>query len=672
MLLLLLVLAFAACEWAGWPFLRGPIQRALQQRLQRDVLIGEDFRLSLLGGIRLKSDAFALGAPAWAAARGHAEPLVQAEGVLLALPYATVLAPLRQTPGAEVHVKALEVRRMTASLWRAADGRANWQFTPPDQAPQPGAAPVPTFDRLVVGGGAVSYNDEVIGLQMEVRARTDEGASSGGGGLGIEGEGRYREGVKRFAGAQFKFGITSEGLLPLVTPTEGAPPVPLTLQASAGKAKLDFKGQAKDILRLRGIEGDFSVSGPSLAAVGAPAGVTLPTTAHFEMKGRLSKDGDLYKARIARLAVGTSRLGGDFTYDRRPQVPLLSGELQGESLTLADLGPAFGAPPPDEERPRRAPDGHVLPAREFNIPSLRAMNADVRINLRKLDLGTGLLSDLTPLQGHITLKDGVLNISKLLARASGGEVRGDIGLDSRPAQPRWDIDLQWSGIDLERWIQARNQRAAAEGEKAPGYVSGVLGGEAKFRGVGKSTAAMLGSLDGHAALWVRRGQISHLVVEALGIDIAQALGVLIKGDESLPMHCAVTRFRAKDGVLDTELGVIDTPDTLVLVSGQLSLAKESLALRLNARPKDFSPLSLRSPIRLEGSFADPQVKLEGKSLGLKLLAAAALAAVNPLAAVIPMIDPGEGEDNGCRNALESLRGTTGAPAARKAPAPARR
>ncbi|MCW7537841.1 AsmA family protein [Aquabacterium sp. A7-Y] len=657
LLLALLVLAFAACEMAGWPFLRQPIERTLEKRLQREVVIGEDFRLSLLGGIRLRSDRFVIGAPSWAIERGHPEELVRADQVVLALPYATVLMPLRQEPGAALHIKALEVQRMQAALWRGADGRANWQFAPPEQAPKPGAAPVPTFDRLVVGGGEVRYQDEVVGLQMQARARTDEGSQGGGKGLVIEGDGAYREGVKRFAGAKFHFGIQSEGLLPLVTPNENAPPVPLTLDASAGKAKLAFKGQAVDILRLQGISGEFSVSGPSLAAVGAPMGVTLPTTPEFEMKGRLSKDGDLYKADVARLAVGSSRLAGEFSYDRRPEVPLLTGELRGESLTLADLGPAFGAREPGAAKPKRA-DGQVLPAREFNIPSLKAMNADVKVNLRKLELGTGLLGDLTPLQGRIALRDGVLHITELLARASGGEVRGSIGLDGRPAQqPLWDIDLRWAGIDLERWIKARNNRAAADtAAAAPGYVGGVLGGQAKFRGAGRSTAAMLGSLDGTAAVWIRRGKISHLIVEALGIDVAQALGVLIKGDESLPMHCAVAQFKAQDGRLNTEVGVIDTPDTLVLISGDLSLADERLGLTLAARPKDFSPLSLRSPVRVEGSFRDPQVKLEGKALGLKLLAAAALAAVNPLAAVVPLIDPGEGEENGCRQALEGLRG----------------
>jgi hypothetical protein len=35
--------------------------------------------------------------------------------------------------------------------------------------------------------------------------------------------------------------------------------------------------------------------------------------------------------------------------------------------------------------------------------------------------------------------------------------------------------------------------------------------------------------------WVRDGTISHVVVEAAGIDVAQALGVMIIGDDRLRM-----------------------------------------------------------------------------------------------------------------------------------------
>ena len=87
--------------------------------------------------------------------------------------------------------------------------------------------------------------------------------------------------------------------------------------------------------------------------------------------------------------------------------------------------------------------------------------------------------------------------------------------------------------------------------------------------------------------------------------------------------------------------VVDTTDTTVWVDGTLSLATESLNLRAMALPKDFSPLTLRVPLNVTGSFAKPKVSLEKKPVGLKLAASVLLAIINPLAAVIPLLDPGD-------------------------------
>lgn len=650
-----LLLVLLLCEAAGWPFLRGPFERQLEQRLQREVTIGEEFSLRLLGRIRLRTDEFAVGPPAWAAEAGQPGEFVRAENVYLALPYSTLLDQWRNRGGdaPPLEIRAFEVGSIDANLWRLEDGRANWQFGPPKKDRPKREFEAPEFDRLVVGEGSVRFSDAVQQVDLQARARTEEGAQAGQGarGLVVEGGGTYRT-------AKFDFRIASSGALPLLASEGDGEPVPITMNASAGQAKYAFEGQATDVLRLQGFDGSFSVQGNSLAAAGAPWGVTLPTTPPFKLDGRLAKQGDVWKADVREAAVGTSRLGGHFTFDRRPQVPVLSGELTGERLVLADLGPAFGTRRGAREpRADRDAGGQVLPQREFNIPSLRAMNADVRIDLKMLDLGTAYLRDLRPLQAHLRLQGGMLRIQDVLASTSGGELRGALLLDSRPAVPRWDIDLQLARVRLEQWLQARNPRdeQAKDGGAAPAYVTGLLSGRAKFQGVGRSTASMLGSLDGSASLWVNDGELSHLVVEALGIDVAEGLGLLIRGDHPLPMNCAVMRFAAQEGQLKSELGLIDTPDTTVLVGGTVSLAREQLDLQLTARPKDFSPLSLRSPIHVQGSFADPEVRLDAGRIGLKVLAAAALAAVNPLAAVIPLIDPGEQQKNGCRQALERLR-----------------
>ena len=139
--------------------------------------------------------------------------------------------------------------------------------------------------------------------------------------------------------------------------------------------------------------------------------------------------------------------------------------------------------------------------------------------------------------------------------------------------------------------------------------------------------------------------VSHLAIEVAGLDIAQSLGVMIKGDDALPVLCSVADLNVEKGIFKPKVLVLDTKDSTVWVDGSLSLATELLDLRLLVSPKDFSPLALRSPVHLKGSFANPDVSIDKAKLGQRLGAAALLGLLNPVAALIPFFDIGDSDDS---------------------------
>ena len=226
--------------------------------------------------------------------------------------------------------------------------------------------------------------------------------------------------------------------------------------------------------------------------------------------------------------------------------------------------------------------------------------------------------------------------------------------------PTWRIDLNWKDINLEKWLQVsedRKQQARKEGEAVPdAYVTGTLNGKTKLSGKGQSTAELLASLDGNISTHIRKGSISHLIVEALGLDVAQGLGLLIKGDNSLPMQCAVVDLKSSQGLITPNVALIDTPVTVILADGKISLARETLDLRLVAKPKNVSPFTVRSPINITGTFTNPKIRPEATPIAARVLGGIALAFVNPLAAILPFIDPGSGSDEAsCSDALRTLQ-----------------
>lgn len=657
--LLALVAGLAVCEWQGWPFLQAPLQRLLSQQLDRRVMFSPDttagaadgistgspnsqgFGVRFGGGLRLVVQQLQIAAPAWSSA----PHMVLARDVSLQLRYVDVWRAYRGQP---LNIQRLQAAELDAHLERLADGRASWQFgpnawragdTPLASSPPP---PMPTFGHLQLAAGVVRYND--VPLAVDTEAHWSLAESNPASVLTLNATGHYRK-------LPVKIELTASSPLPRAADAAAAASYPVSLNAAVGRASLQFKGTATDALHgneRSGFNGRFSLMGPSLAAVGDPLGVTLPTTSAFRTEGVVDKEGSTWRVLVDDATVGASRLTGAFVYEGGGRVPLLSGRLGGKRLLLVDLGPVVGTTPAmaAAAAPASAPvllaaanksKGMVLPDRPFDLAALRAMDANVLIDIGDVDLNTRLLEPLRPLRTHLQLAGGVLTLRELDARTAQGRLMGDLALDGRGTTALWKAELRWDGVRLERWIH----QTRADG--APPYVSGELEGQASLQGQGRSTAEILASLKGQARSELRGGAVSHLAVEAAGLDVAQGLGLLFKGDDALPVQCAVADLVASDGVFRPRAMVLDTPDSAIWVDGSLSLATEALDLRAVVVPKDFSPLTLRTPLRVRGSFAQPEVSVDKGPAGKKLAASILLGLLNPLAALIPLVDPGDAD-----------------------------
>jgi uncharacterized protein involved in outer membrane biogenesis len=646
-----LLAALAICEWQGWPMLRKPTERWLGQRLARSISFDENggaaaWRLRLLGGIRLNAGHLEVGGPAWS----FEQPTLLAKNASLQLRYSDLWKLSR---GQVLRIKSLQADTLDLRIERRLDGRASWQFGESRDASAANADPAfagVEFEYLAVRDGSALVDDKLGRLALKASFALREANAGANDQLGLQAkaEGSYRD-------MPLKASLSTGSALPWLSADPKSPAVPVTLQLDLGRAGLNFDGQVQDLLKQQGLSGRYKVRGPSLAAVGEPLGLTLPTTGAFAMQGSLTRNGTRWSTAVSQATVGRSRLAGDFVFDTPPStLPTLSGELRGTVLWLADLGPAIGVPteaqPPAQRKPER-----VLPDRQFDLPSLRAMNADVQVKLNRLESGSDLLQAVEPLNARLRLQDGVLLLDEINARLAQGRLAGSVRLDGREAQAHWETKLRISGLLLEQWLKL--QRTAGN----PPYVTGRLGGRLDLTGHGRSSAELLATADGRAVLYWTRGSVSHLLVEAGGIDVAQALGVLIKGDNSLTVSCGAADLRLKQGRVTPDLLLVDTTDSIIKIDGSMSLATEQLDLVARVLPKDISPLALRTPLRIRGSLGDPDLSLEKGPLLRRLVPAALLATLNPLAALLPLIDLG---DDDARQALGRCRDVL----ARQAPA----
>ncbi|MEO8296272.1 MAG: AsmA family protein [Burkholderiales bacterium] len=655
--LIALVLGAGVGEWAGWPFLAQPAERWLSQKLQRRVSFDDSgtrsLRLHLLGGIGVQAGRLQIDNPAWSALG----PMLDARDADLRLRWRDLLA---MRAGQPMVVQSLSAQALDIRLERRADGSASWLFAEQRDAPDKPAFAGLRLQRLLVREGHLHLLDAVVQTDTEATFSVADGAALQPGdpppGVQAEARGHYRN-------LPLKASLKTGAALPWLAKGSDSVAVPVLLKLAVGDARLDFDGQVRGLLDERQLQGRYRVSGPSLAAVGEPLKLTLPSTRAFNLQGQLDHAGSRWHTVVQQATVGQSRLAGEFTFDAPAgRTPSLTGELRGPVLLLQDLGPAVGVTSPTTPatlvtaatpaaKPRSG--GRVLPDRHFDLPSLRAMNAQVTVALDRLDWGTAALQSARPLRGQLKLQDGVLQINDIDARLAQGRLSGSLQLDGRAAVAKWQAHLAGRGLKIEQWIQPL-QRASG-----PPYATGRLGLRVDLSGEGRSTAELLASADGRMVLHWTQGTVSHLAVEAAGLDIAQALGMLLRGDEALQVSCGVGDLSVRDGRVTPRVLLVDTSDSTLWIEGSMSLVTERLALTAHMEPKDWSPLALRTPVRLEGSLAQPVVSLEKGPLVRRLVPAALLAMINPLAAVLPLIDPGSRRDDAgikaCRDVAARYR-----------------
>lgn len=696
--LALMIGTIAICEWLGWPFLRRPMEQWLSQKLDRTVTFdgsgNTTWQLRVIGGLRLKTDSLMISGPAWST-QG---PMLLAQDASLALRYGDLLALRRGEP---LRVKSLKAGDLALKIERDVEGRASWQFgersdTDTQVRERPSVDGI-KFDLLEVRQGSAVVDDKIQDLSLVARfalreswdrqgeqplgaapgAKGASGASAGrasGAGTGetrslkasmpmasasaasspgiaeprngviAEAEGRYRK-------LSLRASLRTSSAIPWLSSDPDAPAVQVSLRGLLGNARLTFDGQVRDLLVSQGLSGRYSLSGPSLAAVGEPLGVTLPNTPPFALRGTLEREGPRWRTSIPSATIGKSKLNGDFEFYKAPyEKSRLSGELRGSELWLADLGPSIGLPADKDDRPSSKPT-RVLPDRQFDLPSLRAMDADVSVKLARFESGSALLQAAEPLNGRIVLKDGVLQIRDIDARVARGQVAGSIQLDGRKPRALWEVRLRVGGVHLEQWLKMERR-----GDQPP-YVTGLMSGRIALDGQGRSTAELLATADGRMVLYWTEGSLSHLLVEAAGIDVAQALGTFIRGDKALAVNCGVADLQVKEGRVTPKPMVIDTRDSLVRVDGDVSLATERLMLTAHVQPKDVSPLTLRTPVKVNGTMRDPDISLEKGPLLRKVVPAAVLGvALTPLAALLPLVDLGEEPDEQTQAALSRCNG----------------
>jgi uncharacterized protein involved in outer membrane biogenesis len=335
--------------------------------------------------------------------------------------------------------------------------------------------------------------------------------------------------------------------------------------------------------------------------------------------------------------IGRTDVAGEASFDARQRLPKLDAKLRSKRLAIADLGVLIGT------GEKRHTD-RLLPDSRFDRVRLNAMDADVELTAQQMIMPDALA--LEDFASKLHLRSGKLQLDPLRFGYAGGNIVSNIVLDGRQNPIRTDMSLDFRNIDFNKMFQALDRARLS---------SGKLGAQIRLIGFGPSVAEFLGSSSGTLAMAMSGGRISHTVLAAASLDGGKLIPLLIKGDEPVDIRCAALSMSIEKGTARSQLLVFDTEKVRIDGDGALDLKSEQIDFEFKAKPKAPSMLSLRAPVYVQGTLGQPKVGVTAGAL-LRGGAALALTAVNPLAALLPLVETGGGEDTDCRRALKPVVG----------------
>ncbi len=616
-LLPLLVILLLIIFW-DWNWFKPIVERQASQALDRRVSIDDlDVDLSWYPDIRLSGITVAnpQSFPA------EADPVVTVRLLALRL-------GLRALFDRRVMISTLELDAPVARLHADAKGVRNWQFTLPHRDPESEQPWLVQLDSLTIREGEFSLVDRALKADIRGIVRSGEPKLGEEPRVFAEANGRYR-------GEPFKARFVGGSVLSLRTPEN---PYPVDFDAQSGGTRVDLKGTLLDPLQFGGAKLRLLLQGPNLSRLADFTRLPLPNTPPYKLEGNLDYR---YRNIIFRNftgLIGESDMAGNVSVRLIKPRPLLEATVRSKQVRLADLSGLIGADPNAPPAASPAGDGKLLPAKPINVPRLQ--NTDVRFNFT----GESIQGDKLPfdrLAFKLTLDDGVMRFSP-----------ADFGIGEGALRLFATLDPRGKELGLEAKAELKRVNIARIMEKTSYKGSGRIGGFAVLKAKGRSAAELLGTGNGELKLAMVGGDFSSLLLDLVGLDFGNATLSLLGITPRTEVRCLVGDFQLQDGLLNTRAFILDTGNTNLLLDGGANFKEEKLDLRLRTKPKRANIARLKAPIHIKGTFADPDISPDLLDIGVRAGAAVSLGVLlTPLAALLPTLQLGPGEDRDCKALL---------------------
>lgn len=389
-------------------------------------------------------------------------------------------------------------------------------------------------------------------------------------------------------------------------------PLPITIQANAGKAEISVTGRLESPDAMKGIDLAMNVRGANLADLAALADVPLHDIGPYELDVKLSETEKGFAFKDLLIKVAGSDVSGSGTIGLGGERPQLSASLRSELVTLQDLLPpakATGEKQKDATQSAAQTGQGVKLFSADPLPLVPLNAADVR-----LDYSAKLIRhqklDVKDVSFTLALDKGALAIKPLTARVADGTLQGDFLLNAAGEKPQLAVNLKGDSIALGPVLRDLQATDLVEG--------GELGLACNLRGSGESISRIMAGLEGRLLLTVNDARINNTMINLAGADLLtellKGMNPFVKDDKQTLLDCAVMNLTFRNGQSYSKTGLaFETEKMNVSGGGTINLKDELLDFSVKPQPKKGIGISaggLAGLVRLQGPLSNPKPKLD--------------------------------------------------------------
>jgi uncharacterized protein involved in outer membrane biogenesis len=358
---------------------------------------------------------------------------------------------------------------------------------------------------------------------------------------------------------------------------------------------LEADGTVKEMEGTHEIEGRIASGASHASVLTSFLGIELPPFAPPILDGKIA--GNLKKASFeGAIRFGDSRFKTTLHHAWTKQRPHIVAKIVATTVNLADLG--FYAEKVEDTLPgsnsKPVPDRRLFGDAPLSFRALKAIDLSAGIDVDRLR-GEGFL--LEKLKVDVSLDGGKLQIAPAKVTYKNGSASIDFTADTLGPEARMALKVTAEDVDIGTLLSYLHERP---------LLSGQLNLVVDLKSTGSTPRELAGALGGEFGVAIEKGKIAR-IVEFMGADAVDFLYAIRTKAKYKDLHCVALRFVFEDGIGQSEVIYLETPDMYARGRGTIDLHSETMEIVLQPKPKK-GLRGTTSALTIKGSIVDPQVR----------------------------------------------------------------